>query len=383
MQTSAQGSITIQRLRTGDSLFITLDNLSGRPLYQGLETESGAITPDWSMEGNDALRPVIRPKVTSTLGATVSLSGATWAYNGRKLSFMDGASPEAWAYEDSPTPKFAFRQSDLAIKPIGNLLNRENIANGLLQFSAKAITGGGEFSIQKGIDVILTKAGQSVYYAFITASALTLTASNPISKLTATLYSSGAEVPDFYTKWYRDRDHIKAYDGKKTIVASREGVDSTQLYIGEFYLNESDAKAVAVAGVTVVDADDQYDVHLEITSANKYLDEAHPCLTVAAHLVAATTGKFQTEGVSWLMDVIDPQTFKSIKSSDTDSIEVTLGETDRERTIDGERRMIASDVTVLAEAHWRTSFDSIPDLTGYTPYYRDMDLRKGEAQAQL
>ena len=41
-QYSTQGSVTIKRLRNGDSLFITLES-NGIPLYQGVDTSSGAV----------------------------------------------------------------------------------------------------------------------------------------------------------------------------------------------------------------------------------------------------------------------------------------------------------------------------------------------------
>ena len=61
-QLSAQGSISIQRLRTGDLIYITLENGNGKPLYQALYPDNGnAVMPDWSDDSNDGNRPVIPP----------------------------------------------------------------------------------------------------------------------------------------------------------------------------------------------------------------------------------------------------------------------------------------------------------------------------------
>lgn len=58
---SAQNSITIKRLRSNDSLMLTFEN-NGIPLFQAVDEESGAVSPDWSIAAN---QPVRTPKVTS------------------------------------------------------------------------------------------------------------------------------------------------------------------------------------------------------------------------------------------------------------------------------------------------------------------------------
>lgn len=64
---SAQGSITIKRLRNGDSLYVSFDT-NGKPLYQGVDTSTGSVSPDWTVAAN---QPIITPKVTSVRGNTV------------------------------------------------------------------------------------------------------------------------------------------------------------------------------------------------------------------------------------------------------------------------------------------------------------------------
>ena len=71
---NATGSITIRRLRTGDSLFLTFDSNSV-DLWQGIDPESGAVTPDWTVSAN---QPIRTPHVSSARGNTVTLSGHSW-----------------------------------------------------------------------------------------------------------------------------------------------------------------------------------------------------------------------------------------------------------------------------------------------------------------
>lgn len=114
---SAQNSITIKRLRSNDSLMLTFEN-NGIPLFQAVDEESGAVSPDWSIAAN---QPVRTPKVTSARGLAVSLSGHSWAYNGVALNF-NGAESGGWK-KDS-TGKFSLNTSTGAIKIVGNLASK-------------------------------------------------------------------------------------------------------------------------------------------------------------------------------------------------------------------------------------------------------------------
>ena len=87
---SAQGSITIKRLRNGDSLYISF-NTNGKPLYQGVDTSTGSVSPDWTVAAN---QPIITPKVTSVRGNTVVRSSHQWKWNGQTLLFTGATSAD-------------------------------------------------------------------------------------------------------------------------------------------------------------------------------------------------------------------------------------------------------------------------------------------------
>ena len=137
---SAQNSITIKRLRSNDSLMLTFEN-NGIPLFQAVDEESGAVSPDWSIAAN---QPVRTPKVTSARGLAVSLSGHSWAYNGVALNF-NGAESGGWK-KDS-TGKFSLNTSTGAIKIVGNLASKTNIAGDTLTYSCVASTAGVEYNL--------------------------------------------------------------------------------------------------------------------------------------------------------------------------------------------------------------------------------------------
>ena len=325
---------------------------------------------------------MVRPKVSSNLGGArnVVVNQPTWKYNGATLSFVRAANAESWALEDRAVPRFAYRASDMAIKPVANLVSQDTLVNGLLTFCCTANVDGVSYAASKDTDIILTRGGATSFNGFITASSLTLDDDNPSTTLTASLFCGGTEVSVFHTKWYRDRDQMPAFDGKTSIDVDRSNVDSSQLFILEFFKNASDSMPVAYAGVTVIDTADEYRVDMEVISANQYISDANPSVTVQAHLVSKKTGAFQTRNVRWMLDVIDKETMRSLKSSDTDTITVTTAETDRMKTIDGKQVMVCSDVSVLAEAYWGLNFSLTPDqISAVVPYWRDENYVKGQA----
>lgn len=365
-QWSAQGSITIKRLRNGDHLYLVLNNESGKPLYQSVDFDNNnAISPDWTVDAN---RPVIVPSAVSAMGAAVEIINPGWQYNGVSLVFS-GAAASGWKLDS--TGKFALRLEDNAIKPVANLADPAHLANGLLTFNCTARSGGGTYEMSKAADIILQRGGSSGYYAALTASNMALDKQNPQSVITAALYLGGVAVEQFYVRWLRDGSVMAANNGLKSITVSRSGVDGTQLYVAEFFPGSSapsaGASPVAVAGVTIVDAADTYQVRLEITSVKQEIAKAGDQVTVKASLVD-TSGAPAPGNVRWRLDVIDPQTFASLKSSDTDTINVTSAETDR--IVNG--AAVISDVEVIADANWGADFaEMLPETALPGLYYRE------------
>lgn len=372
-QKQAQGSITIRRIRNGDTLYLTFGS-NGIPLYQTVDTEgSGAYAPDWTKAAN---QPLITPDVKSALGATVGIASTTaggkvtapvWKYNNTPISF--GSTPDAagW-YSGSVTYKsktysFKMNSTSFALMLVSNLADPANLANGTLTFECTANAGGGSYALSKSIDVILQSAGASGYYAAVTASCLTLDKNNTSTTLSVSLFCAGKPVASFYPKWRKDNNtsYIAAYNGNTSITVNRSGVDGAQLYVAECYLSQpladSAANCVAIAGVTVIDAADSYQVRLTVTSAKSYIDESNGSVTVHAELIDNKGNPASVPGnVTWRLDIVDRQTFRTLdvadSSSDTDTIIVQRKHTDR--TVGGV--MTYSDVDVMADATWGPQF---------------------------
>lgn len=165
---SAQGSITIKRVRSGDTLFISFDN-NGIALYQAYNPDTGTISPDWSVASN---QPTVTPVVTSSRGETVTLSGFTWYYNGILLQFT-GA--EDGSYVADSTGKFAMKTDDGTLKITDNLASEINYANDTLECQCVATVAGVEYSLTKSADIIIQSVGASSYGGTIVATTEQLT----------------------------------------------------------------------------------------------------------------------------------------------------------------------------------------------------------------
>lgn len=333
---SAQNSITIKRLRSSDSLMLTFEN-NGIPLFQGVDEVSGGVSPDWSVAAN---QPVRTPKVTSARGLTVSLSGHSWSYNGVALNF-NGAESGGWK-EDS-TGKFALETGTGAIKIIGNLASTTNVAGDTLTYSCVASTAGVEYNLTGELPVAIQNMGASSFYLAVLASTEQLTSDVTSCTLSTSLYAGANSVTSYYVKWYKDTSAWADKDGQKSITVTRGDVDGTQLFIAEAY-QTSTSQPIARAGVRIVDTADEFQIVCYITSSNKEVDTGQP-VTVSAKIVNMTSGAtYSPSSASWTMDVMDKESWTSLKHAATNSITVTTTETDRNGT--------QYDVDVLAECHF-------------------------------
>lgn len=339
---SAQGSITIKRLRNGDTFFISLEITNGKPLFQGVDDKSGAIIPDWTVADN---QPIITPKVTSARGASVSLSFHQWQYNGVNLNF--NGSVDADGFKLDSTGTFKMNTTTGALRIVKNLASSTNVANDTLSYACVATVGGVEYNLQKSIDVIIQSVGATSYAGYVNASTEQLTSSVTSSTLSTRLWLGASELTSYYVKWYRDNTLWSAKNGMKSITIGNNDVDGTQLFIAEFYKDSTSTTPVFRAGIRIIDTSDDYQVIPYISSTQKDVDNGSP-VTVKAKIVRylpdGTNQEITPTGVTWRMDVMDRKNWDVIKTSSTNTIQVTTAETDR----NGEM----GDVEVVAEAEW-------------------------------
>lgn len=319
---STQGSITIKRLRNGDSIFLTLE-LNGKPLYQAVDKQTGSVVPSWSIEAN---RPVITPHASSTRNNTVALSAHKWMYNGVEIEF-NGASSGDYVLDSSGT--FGRNPVNGALKIFKDLASATNFASDSLQYSCVATVAGVEYNMSKSIDVQIVVGGASSYYGFIKASTTQLDDANVTATLATELWLAAAAESNYYVKWYKDTDEWVANAGKKTITITRDDVSGAQLFIAEFYKNQGDTNYIYRAAVSVIDTYDEIILTPYISSANKTVNDNMP-VTVSARLINATTKATLTPvNPKWKFTIMDGDTWVALATSTSNSITVTTAHTDQ------------------------------------------------------
>lgn len=130
-------------------------------------------------------------------------------------------------------------------------------------------------------------------------------------------------------------------DGNKQITVTQNDVNGTQLFIAEFYLKSTDATPVARAGIYIIDALDNYTIVFVYDSQTQEVAPGQD-VTVKAKVINTRTSSVQTlNNPVWKCDVMDKDTWQSIKHSTTDTITITTTETDRNNK--------ENDVEVVAE----------------------------------
>lgn len=334
---SAQGSITIKRLRNGDNFFISLEITNGVPLFQGVDENTGTASPDWTVPAN---QPIITPKVTSARGNAVDLSFHSWKYNGVALNF-NGAEADGWKADS--TGKFQLNTSTGALKIVKNLASKTNCANDTLTYECVATISGVEYNLQKSIDILIQTVGANGYLGFILASTEQLTAEVTSCTLETRLMLAADNITSYYVKWYKDDTLWSAQNGKKTITVGRNDVDGTQLFIAEFYKDSTSNTPLYRAGVRIIDTLDEFQVQLAITSANKEVAPGNSVVVAASVVNMRTNTVVAPAGAVWSLRVMEKKNWYEKRRVTTNTITVTTADTDDPNT--GEQ----NDVEIHAE----------------------------------
>ncbi|MBQ6097912.1 MAG: hypothetical protein IJK99_09215 [Bacteroidales bacterium] len=349
MSYSAQGSITVKRLRNGDTFFISFD-LNGIPLFQGVDPVTGIVTPDWTVAAN---QPVITPVVTSARGNVVSLGGHQWSYNGVALLF-NGATSGNWTTDS--TGKFQLNNTTGALKIIANLASTTNIASDNLLYTCVATVAGVEYNLSKSVDIQIQSVGASSYYGTINATSEQLTALVTQTTVSTKLYLGGTEQNGYYVKWYKDDTLWSEKSGQASITVGRGDVDGTQLIIAEFYKSSSDATPVFRAGIRIIDTLDDFHVEFRYvnsggttSNANREVDVNNP-VYVQAYVVNVRTNTEVTVSGMWKAMVMDKDSWAILKTVQPSvaAATVTCSVTTTETDAGG----VEKDVEVVAEVTW-------------------------------
>lgn len=335
---SAQGGITIRRLRNGDSLFVTFDT-NGVDLYQGIDPESGAISPDWNIPSN---QPTLTPRVSSARGNFVSMTNHRWYIFGSEIEFTVNKGGNIY---ENVGGEISLNKTTGTIRFLTNIATVGYLGNFPLKWAGTISTANTVQDISKEATIRIGNMGSSSAVGMITAITEQISALVPTTTLKTSLRIGTGVVTDYYPKWWRDDTPWTVKNGDKNPIVTRDDVDGTQLFVCRFYKNSGDSTEIAVAGIRIIDVSDEYQVPLRITSANKEVDKDKP-VTVQAYIYNNTTNtEITPSGQVWkLTAYINGGDFTPIKTSTTNTIQITTNETDRGG--------IEYDIDVIAEVNF-------------------------------
>lgn len=337
---SAQGSITIKRLRSGDTLYISFDT-NGKPLYQGVDTTTGKVTPDWTVAGN---QPVRIPNIKTIKGQTVSVSNHQWKHNGVVLTFNGDTDGD---YVKDSTGKFEMNPNNGAIKIIANLASKTNYANDSLEYSCVATLAGVEYNLSKSTDIIIQSVGASSYNGMVWAITEQLTGSVTSTKIYSQLILAGSNISS-YVKWYKNsvttNNAWTDKNGKSEIDVTRDDVNGTTLFIAEFYLTSTDTTPVFRAACRIKDAADDFQIVYYISSDNKTVDKGKDVEVTGKIVNMRTNSEVTASSASWKTYVMDKKNWTPTQTVSSNVVTVTTADTDTDA---GE-----NDVEVTGEVNW-------------------------------
>lgn len=107
--------------------------------------------------------------------------------------------------EKDSTGKFSLNTSTGAIKIVGNLASKTNIAGDTLTYSCVASTAGVEHNLTGELPIAIQNMGASSYYLAILASTEQLTSKVTSCTLTTKLYAGANAITDYYINGIRTR----------------------------------------------------------------------------------------------------------------------------------------------------------------------------------
>lgn len=339
-QYSAQGSITIKRLRTGENIYVVL-SVKDNPIYQYVDKISGLPQPNWEQKEN---QPRIVPEITAVTGNTVAITVPKWKHNGNLITFNEALDPEG--FRTSSNGVFKMNPVNGELKIVKNLASKTNIANDSLEFSCTAVILGVEYNISKSIEVVIQEGAATAYFGSILADRVILDDVNKTATLKTSLMMGGQPQSGYTVKWYKDNE-LWAGHTNTTETVGRADVNGEQLFIAEFYVAGT-SEAVARAGIRILDQKDEFIVIVSVTSANTIVDDNKP-VQAKANVVRMKDNTVypltSAKSVKWVTSIMDSKDWTVLKSADADTISVTTAETDK-----GGR--IRNEVVVVSEVEW-------------------------------
>ena len=307
-QQSAVGSITLKRLRNGDSLQLVI-NRTGR-LYQIIPSGGGTPTPDYTDASN---QPTLTPVITSMRGNSIEVKSVTWKIDGVTITAAD--------------KNFTISSTGV-LKIVGNKFTLPSDAYThqlqcimVVSINGSAVTD----TISQNVDFEIRESNGSSYWGQFESTGLVLSSELPQTTITPHLYKGYTELDysknEYYCKWFRvvggsdndtpvssDQAGDVYYSGQQLVV-KRDGMDGSANFVCRFYTDAEMQQEVEAVGVTIRDNSDNY--HIVLTGDTAIA--ANATATITAQVYNINTGEVE-DAVDFSADVKEAEGLHDITS---------------------------------------------------------------------
>lgn len=331
---AVQGSITIKRLRNGDSLQMTLT--SSKSLLQIFSATNNTFTPDWTNSSN---QPILTAQVRSILGNAVSIVAVKWTVGGSTniRLYKAGFASKVGASGDSAATtatsgiytgalnSTATENTTLRIggRPITNSSLAANVTITCTLYVS--INGNEPVEVSKSVEIEYRSLATGGYKGWITATyggkdvGMILDDDIPSLALEPHLSDVNGEMDasKFNVEWFKEvagadspltNNASYTKDGKKLVV-TRDHVDGKAVFYCKFKLVGSATECEADY-VEIVDNTDDYNIVLSPASPQVALNET---IRITPYLYNVRTGSKITVK-KWTVEVKNGETMKEVTS---------------------------------------------------------------------
>lgn len=349
MATNISGSITIHRLRNGQTVYISLS--SDRALFQSVDSSSGsnACSPDWT---DSTKSPTIKPTITA-LGTALSVVASgngvgrgRWYYNNTLIYDSGATTPDpqsgsGWKLDTGSGGDFAISSNAADIYAITikrnialDSLGAPRVGHDTFRFECDVTIDGITQRLGKDIMATLQRAGDGGFFLQLATFTIPTSggsanscgpqlAQNGITELqiVPTLYSSNGTpvaATDYAVEWYAtslssspigtamiDATSHALFVARDS-AANRYQIDGSAVLLCRAY-DPTNGDERDVEGITVIDTADAYGI--ELTGDTTIPDGG--TVNITAHLRSTSTGQYVTASsstlaISWSFTLNEP-----------------------------------------------------------------------------
>lgn len=270
-------AFSVRFLRNGDQITIVRNIINqsgqGAALFQVIDPNSGAVSPDWTVAAN---QPIIQLSARSAAGYPVEITGVNFAYDGTTLIFTYSGTTWVTASNDSRFQSRINSSGNYELKIVSNLASSTAVSNKQITYEMSYVCNASSDSVQGSVDVLIQQAGSDSYILQITTNRVELDVEHTSAILTASaMYGTQAIVigsGGYSVEWYQDGVLLDD-ETSATLTVTRSMVSGGSIFVAKL---KKDGDTVAQDGQRINDIADEYQVLYTPTNAgSNYVGPNH------------------------------------------------------------------------------------------------------------